>query len=179
MSHAPTVGAAEFQDATGRTVTVPDRVERVLASGPTAAVVLYALAPEKMIGWPSAPRPNEFILPVVRDLAEFGLRAIGAPQDVVTACACRRGKHTCVYRKTAAALHHHVSRSSVSVRTRRSRRQRALALSDQCTDRRGRADRMKPDHATESRTRAWKVPRRDECRAAGRQGAARSETRST
>jgi iron complex transport system substrate-binding protein len=53
---------------------VPDRVERVLASGPTAAVVLYVLAPEKMIGWPSAPRPNEreFILPAVRDLPEFG-----------------------------------------------------------------------------------------------------------
>jgi iron complex transport system substrate-binding protein len=66
--------AAQFQDATGRTVTVPDRVERVLASGPTAAVVLYVLAPEKMIGWPSAPRPNEreFILPAVRDLPEFG-----------------------------------------------------------------------------------------------------------
>jgi iron complex transport system substrate-binding protein len=66
--------AASFQDAAGRVVTVPDRVERVLASGPTAAVVLYVLAPEKMIGWPSAPRPNEreFILPAVRDLPEFG-----------------------------------------------------------------------------------------------------------
>jgi hypothetical protein len=32
------------------------------------------LAPEKMIGWPSAPRPNEreFILPAARDLPEFG-----------------------------------------------------------------------------------------------------------
>jgi iron complex transport system substrate-binding protein len=67
-------GAAEIKDATGRTVTVPDRVERLMASGPTAAVVLYVLAPEKMIGWPSAPRPNEreFILPSVRDLPEFG-----------------------------------------------------------------------------------------------------------
>ena len=62
------------KDATGRTVTVPDRVERLMASGPTAAVVLYVLAPEKMIGWPSAPRPNEreFILPAARDLPEFG-----------------------------------------------------------------------------------------------------------
>ena len=67
-------GAAEIKDATGRSVTVPDRVERLIASGPAAAVVLYVLAPEKMIGWPSAPRPNEreFILPAARDLPEFG-----------------------------------------------------------------------------------------------------------
>jgi len=66
--------AADFKDATGRNVTVPDRVERVMAAGPTAAVVLYVLAPEKMISWPSAPRPNEreFILPSVRDLPEMG-----------------------------------------------------------------------------------------------------------
>jgi iron complex transport system substrate-binding protein len=66
--------AAEVKDATGRIVTVPDRVERIMASGPTAAVVLYVLAPEKMVGWPSAPRPNEreFILPAARDLPEFG-----------------------------------------------------------------------------------------------------------
>ena len=46
----------------------------MMAAGPTAAVVLYVLAPEKMIAWPGAPRPNEreFILPAVRDLPEFG-----------------------------------------------------------------------------------------------------------
>ena len=68
------LAAREVEDATGRRVTVPDRVERVMAAGPTAAVVLYVLAPEKMIGWPSAPRPNEreFILPAVRDLPELG-----------------------------------------------------------------------------------------------------------
>jgi iron complex transport system substrate-binding protein len=45
-----------------------------MAAGPPAAVVLYVLAPEKMIAWPSAPRPNEreFILPAVRDLPEMG-----------------------------------------------------------------------------------------------------------
>src|SRR5215831_18768619 len=68
------VAAGEVEDATGRRVAVPDRVERVMAAGPTAAVVLYVLAPEKMIAWPSAPRPNEreFILPTVRDLPELG-----------------------------------------------------------------------------------------------------------
>src|SRR5262249_56475984 len=53
------LAAREVEDATGRRVAVPDRVERVMAAGPTAAVVLYVLAPEKMIAWPSAPRPNE------------------------------------------------------------------------------------------------------------------------
>jgi iron complex transport system substrate-binding protein len=68
------LAAREVEDATGRRVAVPDRVERVMAAGPTAAVVLYVLAPEKMIAWPSAPRPNEreFILPAVRDLPELG-----------------------------------------------------------------------------------------------------------
>jgi iron complex transport system substrate-binding protein len=41
---------------------------------PSASVVLYVLAPEKMIGWTQAPRPNEkpLLLPQVRDLPELG-----------------------------------------------------------------------------------------------------------
>lgn len=68
------LAAREMTDATGARITLPDRVERAMAAGPTAAVALYVLAPEKMIGWPSAPRPNEreFILPAARDLPEFG-----------------------------------------------------------------------------------------------------------
>jgi iron complex transport system substrate-binding protein len=71
---ATALAAREVEDATGRRIAVPDRVERVMAAGPTAAVVLYVLAPGKMIAWPSAPRPNEreFILPAVRDLPELG-----------------------------------------------------------------------------------------------------------
>jgi iron complex transport system substrate-binding protein len=67
------VRAAEVDDATGRK-TVPDKVERVMAAGPPATVVLYVLAPEKMVGWTAAPRPNEkpFLLPSVRDLPELG-----------------------------------------------------------------------------------------------------------
>ena len=66
--------AAQIEDSSGRLVTIPDRVERVMAAGPPAAVVLYVLAPEKMIGWTAAPRPNEreFLLPAVRDLPELG-----------------------------------------------------------------------------------------------------------
>ena len=45
--------AAEVTDATGRTVQIPDRVQRVLPAGPPAAVLLEALAPNLMLGWPS------------------------------------------------------------------------------------------------------------------------------
>ncbi len=45
--------AAEAIDATGRTVPVPDHVARVLPAGPPAAVLLAAIAPDLMLGWPS------------------------------------------------------------------------------------------------------------------------------
>ena len=45
-----------------------------MQAGPPASTVLYVLAPEKMIGWTQAPRPNEreFLLPATRDLPELG-----------------------------------------------------------------------------------------------------------
>ncbi len=45
--------AAEVVDAIGRTVQVPDHVARVLPAGPPAAVLLSAIAPDLMLGWPS------------------------------------------------------------------------------------------------------------------------------
>ena len=49
--------AAELQDATGRSVRIPDQPVRVLPAGPPAAVLLAALAPDLMLGWPHAPSP--------------------------------------------------------------------------------------------------------------------------
>ncbi len=46
--------AGEVVDATGRTVQVPDRVAHVLPAGPPAAILLAAIAPDLMLGWPSA-----------------------------------------------------------------------------------------------------------------------------
>ena len=46
-------GATEVTDATGRTVQVPDQITRVLPAGPPAAVLLAAIAPDLMLGWPS------------------------------------------------------------------------------------------------------------------------------
>ncbi len=51
--------AASITDATGRSVTIPDHVGHVLPAGPPAAVLLEALAPDLMIGWPHALSPAQ------------------------------------------------------------------------------------------------------------------------
>lgn len=61
-------------DSAGRSVEIPRNILRVLAAGPPASILLYTLAPEKMIGWVRAPRPAEkvYLLESVRDLPEYG-----------------------------------------------------------------------------------------------------------
>ena len=44
--------AADIVDATGRTVTLPDNVTKILPAGPPAAILLEALAPDLMLGFP-------------------------------------------------------------------------------------------------------------------------------
>src|SRR5437016_5219705 len=46
--------AAGFVDAAERYVVVPDRVGRVMTASPAADVLVFVLAPEKLVGW-SAP----------------------------------------------------------------------------------------------------------------------------
>lgn len=48
-----------FVDSSGRGVAVPDRIKRVYAAGPPAAIMLYTLAPEKLIGWTRSPTAAE------------------------------------------------------------------------------------------------------------------------
>lgn len=57
--------AADVVDATGRHVQVPDHVGRVLPAGPPAAVLLAALAPDLMLGWPEpmAPEARAYLSP--------------------------------------------------------------------------------------------------------------------
>jgi iron complex transport system substrate-binding protein len=66
--------AQTLTDSAGRAVTVPARVERVFPAGPPAAIMLYTLAPELLIGWPRAnsPAEREFLLPDVGARAEVG-----------------------------------------------------------------------------------------------------------
>src|SRR5262249_59239406 len=66
--------AASVTDGAGRIVPVAARVERVFPAGPPAAIFLYTLAPELLIGWPRANRPEEreFLLPDVGGRPEGG-----------------------------------------------------------------------------------------------------------
>ena len=66
--------AASVTDGAGRIVPVAARVERVFPAGPPAAIFLYTLAPELLIGWPRANRPEEreFLLPDVGGRPEVG-----------------------------------------------------------------------------------------------------------
>jgi len=50
--------AADVTDATGRVVQVPDHVTRILPAGPPAAVLIEALAPDLMLGWPMTLGPE-------------------------------------------------------------------------------------------------------------------------
>jgi iron complex transport system substrate-binding protein len=52
VSITPAQAQRTVTDSAGRTVTVPDRIERVFAAGPPASIFLYVLAPEKLLGWP-------------------------------------------------------------------------------------------------------------------------------
>ena len=66
--------AADVIDATGRSIDIPPTVSRVFPAGPPAAIILYTLAPDLLIGWPRANRPEEcaFMLPDVCTRPEVG-----------------------------------------------------------------------------------------------------------
>jgi iron complex transport system substrate-binding protein len=61
-------------DSVGRSLVVPERATRILAAGPPAAILVYALAPDAMIGWvgPPADDAKPFLLPQARDLPATG-----------------------------------------------------------------------------------------------------------
>ena len=66
--------AATVTDAAGRAVPIPDKVTRVFPAGPPAAILLYTLAPDLLLGWPRANRPEEceFMLPDICRRPEVG-----------------------------------------------------------------------------------------------------------
>jgi iron complex transport system substrate-binding protein len=73
FAQSTSVGAT-VTDSAGRKVPVPRPVERVFPAGPPAAIKLYTLAPETLIGWPRANRAEEleFLLPGIGDRPEVG-----------------------------------------------------------------------------------------------------------
>lgn len=58
---APAPAARDFVDDAGRRVSLPDRVERVHAAGPPASALVFAVAPDKLLGWKRAFRPNRLL----------------------------------------------------------------------------------------------------------------------
>ena len=70
----PAPPPARITDAAGRVVTISRTIGKVFAAGPPASVLVYALAPEKMVGWVRAPSPQqkEFLAAPYRDLPEHG-----------------------------------------------------------------------------------------------------------
>jgi iron complex transport system substrate-binding protein len=72
---APRIGrAATVTDGAGRAVPVPARAERVFVAGPPASILLYTLAPDLLLGWTRAIRPEEaeFLLPAIAARPELG-----------------------------------------------------------------------------------------------------------
>jgi len=49
----------EIADATGRRIALPARVRRVYAAGPPASILVFAIAPDRLMGWTSAFREPE------------------------------------------------------------------------------------------------------------------------
>ncbi|BEV45147.1 iron ABC transporter substrate-binding protein [Afipia carboxidovorans] len=66
--------ARTVTDSAGRKVDIPDAITRVFAAGPPASIVLYALAPQSMIGWARTPRETQkpYLLPATHALPELG-----------------------------------------------------------------------------------------------------------
>jgi iron complex transport system substrate-binding protein len=55
----PCLAQSPVIDASGREIRPPVRVERVFAAGPPASVLVFAIAPEKQVGWTRGMRANE------------------------------------------------------------------------------------------------------------------------
>ena len=66
--------AEAIRDGAGRSVTAPATIARVFPAGPPAAILLYTLAPDLLLGWPRANRPEEraFLLPDIGSRPELG-----------------------------------------------------------------------------------------------------------
>ena len=67
-------GRREITDAAGRKVSLPAKVEKIYAAGPPAGVLVFAVAPDKLIGWTSAWREAEkpFIAKKYAELPTLG-----------------------------------------------------------------------------------------------------------
>ena len=68
-------GEREITDMAGRTVIVPDTIEKVFPTDPTAGIFLYTLVPDRLLGWNYELNDTEksIILEKYHDLPNFGM----------------------------------------------------------------------------------------------------------
>lgn len=61
-------------DSSGRTVELPEKMERIVPAGNPAQMVIYSIAPDKLVGWSGMPSENELAYMDVKfaTLPEFG-----------------------------------------------------------------------------------------------------------
>lgn len=74
VAAAPALAQREMLDSAGRYVRVPEKVERVYAAGPPASVLVFAINPDKLLGWTRAFHPAEkpFLEERYANLPELG-----------------------------------------------------------------------------------------------------------
>jgi iron complex transport system substrate-binding protein len=92
LSMSAVARADTFTDAGGRTITIPDKVNKVVAAGPPAEALIYMLAPEKLAGWVKAKSDTDkdLLLTSVANLPVLG-RLTGKGSEAAIA-AIRKAK---------------------------------------------------------------------------------------
>lgn len=67
-------GTIKFTDSSGREVEIPSDVQKIAPSGNLAQIMLYSIAPDKMVGWGSKPKEKQmkYIDKKYADKPEFG-----------------------------------------------------------------------------------------------------------
>ena len=84
--------ARTIVDSTGRSITVPAKVERIYAAGPPASILVFAVVPDKLLGWTTAWREAEkpYVAKRYLDLPVLGrLTGRGNTANVETLLAAR------------------------------------------------------------------------------------------
>lgn len=67
-------GTVMFTDSIGREVEIPENIEKIAPSGYLAQIMLYSVAPDKMVGWGSKPKEEQmkYIAEKYAEKPEFG-----------------------------------------------------------------------------------------------------------